>query len=109
LIAVLHYSPIQETVEGEPLEIFPFLGCSRLEEPLTRYPVTAVFHGHAHHGRPEGRTRTDAPVYNVSMTMMRELFPDRPFRLVDVHLPPAVGQPSEDRAADVPRAVATGS
>ena len=33
-IAVLHYSPIQETVEGEPLEIFPFLGCSRLEEPL---------------------------------------------------------------------------
>ena len=84
LIAVLHYSPIQETVEGEPLEIFPFLGCSRLEEPLTRYPVTAVFHGHAHHGRPEGRTRTGAPVFNVSMSMMRELFPERPFRIVEV-------------------------
>jgi len=84
LIAVLHYSPIQETVEGEPMEIFPFLGCSRLEEPLTRYPVTAVFHGHAHHGRPEGATRTGAPVFNVSMGMMRELFPERPFRIVEV-------------------------
>src|SRR5919112_2247382 len=81
LIAVLHYSPIQATVEGEPLEIFPFLGCSRLEEPLTRYPVTAVFHGHAHHGKPEGRTRTNAPVFNVSMSLMRELFPQRPFRV----------------------------
>jgi len=84
LIAVLHYSPIQETVEGEPMEIFPFLGCSRLEEPLTRYPVTAVFHGHAHHGRPEGATRTGAPVFNVSMGMMRELFPERPFRIIEV-------------------------
>ena len=65
-------------------EIFPFLGCSRLEEPLTRYPVTAVFHGHAHHGRPEGRTRTDVPVFNVSMSLMRELFPERPFRVVEV-------------------------
>jgi Icc-related predicted phosphoesterase len=86
LIAILHYAPIQATVEGEPLEIFPFLGCSRLEEPLTRYPVSAVFHGHAHHGQPEGRTRTDVPVFNVSASLMREVFPDRPFRLVDVHL-----------------------
>src|SRR3954453_7500300 len=84
LIAVLHYAPIQETVEGEPVEIFPFLGCSRLEEPLTRYPVTAVFHGHVHHGRQQGLTRTGAPVFNVSLSMMRELFPDRPFRIVDV-------------------------
>ena len=84
LIAVLHYSPIQETVEGEPVEIYPFLGCSRLEEPLTRYPVTAVFHGHAHHGKAEGVTRTGAPVFNVSMSMMRELFPERPFRIVEV-------------------------
>ena len=89
LIAILHYSPIQETVEGEPLEIFPFLGCSRLEEPLTRYPVTAVFHGHAHHGRPEGRTRTNAPVFNVSMSLMRELFPERPFRVFEIRMPPS--------------------
>jgi Icc-related predicted phosphoesterase len=86
LIAVLHYSPVQATVEGEPLEIYPFLGCSRLEEPLTRYPVHAVFHGHAHHGKPEGLTRTGAPVFNVSMGLMREMFPARPFRLIEVHM-----------------------
>jgi Icc-related predicted phosphoesterase len=83
-IAILHYSPIQGTVEGEPLEIYPFLGCSRLEEPLGRYPVTAVFHGHAHHGQPEGRTTKNVPVYNVSMSLMRVVFPDRPFRLLEV-------------------------
>jgi Icc-related predicted phosphoesterase len=86
LIAVLHYSPIQGTVEGEPLEIYPFLGCSRLEEPLTRYPVHAVFHGHAHHGQPEGRTRTGTPVFNVSLVLMREMFPARPFRLIEVNM-----------------------
>jgi Icc-related predicted phosphoesterase len=84
LVAVLHYSPIQETVEGEPREIFPFLGCSRLEEPLTRFDVSAVFHGHAHHGRPEGRTSKNAPVFNVSWSLMRELSPDRPFRIVEI-------------------------
>ena len=85
-IAILHYSPIQATVEGEPLEIYPFLGCSRLEEPLGRYPVTAVFHGHAHHGQPEGRTAKNVPVYNVSMSLMREVFPERPFRLIGVDM-----------------------
>src|SRR5262249_48052804 len=60
-IAVLHYAPVRDTVEGEPPEIFPYLGCSRLEEPLARYPVHAVFHGHAHNGAPEGRARGDIP------------------------------------------------
>ncbi len=92
-IAVLHYAPIQGTVEGEPLEIFPFLGCSRLEEPLGRYPVTAVFHGHAHHGRPEGRTTRGVPVFNVSMSLMREVFPERPFGLLEVDMT----TPSDDR------------
>src|SRR6185312_10815114 len=86
IVAILHYSPIQGTVEGEPREIFPYLGCSRLEEPLGRYPVTAVFHGHAHHGQPEGRTTKNVPVYNVSMSLMREVFPDRPFRVFEVDM-----------------------
>jgi Icc-related predicted phosphoesterase len=84
LVALLHYAPIQATVEGEPCEIYPFLGCSRLEEPLTRYPICAVIHGHAHHGAIEGRTRTNVPVYNVSASLMREHFPDRPFRVIEV-------------------------
>jgi Icc-related predicted phosphoesterase len=98
-IAILHYSPIQETVEGEPLEIFPFLGCSRLEEPLGRYPVTAVFHGHAHHGRAEGRTAKGVPVYNVSMTLMNELYPERPFRVIEIDMttPPDERRARSDR------------
>ncbi len=84
-IALLHYAPIQATVEGEPLEIYPFLGSSRLEDPINRYEVDAVLHGHAHHGSPEGRTSTQIPVYNVSMSLLRRAFPDRPaFRILEV-------------------------
>jgi Icc-related predicted phosphoesterase len=98
LVVLLHYAPIQATVEGEPLEIYPFLGCSRLEDPITRFPVTAVFHGHAHHGAPEGRTRTNVPVYTVSASLMREVFPERPFRLIELsHAETVV---SERRAGD---------
>lgn len=83
-VAILHYAPVRDTVEGEPLEIFPYLGCSRLEEPLTRYAVTTVVHGHAHHGAPEGRTSNGIPVYNVSLSLMRDLSPGRPYRIVEV-------------------------
>jgi Icc-related predicted phosphoesterase len=86
LVAVIHYSPVEGTVEGEPKEIYPFLGCSRLEEPIGRYPVSCVFHGHAHHGQPEGRTTKGVPVFNVSQTLMRELSPDQPFRLIDIDM-----------------------
>jgi Icc-related predicted phosphoesterase len=87
VVAILHYSPIEATVEGEPKEIYPFLGCSRLEGPLTQYPVNVVFHGHAHHGQPEGHTSAGAPVYNVSFGLMRELSPEQPFRLVKLGKP----------------------
>jgi Icc-related predicted phosphoesterase len=83
-IVVLHYSPIEATVEGEPREIYPYLGCSRLEEPLGRYEVTAVVHGHAHNGAPEGHTSAGTPVYNVALPLMRKLTPDRPFRILDL-------------------------
>lgn len=84
-VALLHYSPIQETVEGEPCEIFPYLGSSRLAEPLARYRVDAVFHGHAHRGRPEGRTAGGAPVYNVSVQVLQRSYPERPpFRILEI-------------------------
>ncbi|HEV8472734.1 MAG TPA: metallophosphoesterase [Methylomirabilota bacterium] len=90
-VALLHYSPIHVTLEGEPAEIYPFLGSSRLEEPLTRYPVAAVFHGHAHRGRLEGRTRDGAPVYNVSLPLLlQHAEPDRSaLRIVELALPAA--------------------
>jgi len=86
-VVLLHYSPIEGTVEGEPREIFPYLGSSRLEEPLTRYPVDAVFHGHAHHGSPEGRTIGNVPVFNVSMGLLQRLYPNQPpFRILELRL-----------------------
>ena len=84
-VALLHYAPIRATVEGEPEEIFPFLGCSRLEEPLERYPVTIAFHGHAHRGSLEGRTRVGTPVYNVAMPLLRkQLSAELPIRIVEL-------------------------
>src|SRR5512134_2692644 len=84
-VALLHYSPIVGTVEGEPKEIYPYLGSSRLEEPLIRYPVDAVFHGHAHHGCLEGKTVGGVKVYNVSLSLLQRSFPDQPpFRVVEL-------------------------
>ncbi len=84
-IALLHYAPIVETVFGEPPEIFPFLGSSRLEEPLNRYPVEAVFHGHAHAGSSEGRTKSGAPVFNVAKSLLQRCGPDAaPFKRFEV-------------------------
>jgi Icc-related predicted phosphoesterase len=86
-VAVLHYSPIQETVEGEPCDILPFLGSSRLEEPLNRFSVALALHGHAHNGQVEGRTSSNIPVYNVSMPLLKKHFPDHPpFRLLEISL-----------------------
>jgi Icc-related predicted phosphoesterase len=84
-IAVLHYAPIRDTVEGEPIDILPWLGSSRLEEPLARFEVSAVVHGHAHKGAPEGKTSTGIPVYNVAIQVLKAHYPDRPpFRLIEV-------------------------
>lgn len=84
-IVLLHYAPIRATVEGEPPEIFPFLGSTRLEEPLNRFRVSAAFHGHAHNGTPEGATATGVPVYNVSVPLMHKHAPDQqPYRLFEI-------------------------
>ena len=92
-IAVLHYAPIRATVENEPVEIFPFLGCSRLEDPLNRYPVMAVVHGHAHNGALEGRTSGGTPVYNVSLPLLRKTAPDHPhFRIIEVPVGSGAGE-----------------
>jgi Icc-related predicted phosphoesterase len=89
IVALLHYAPIAQTVEGEPPEIYPFLGSSRLEEPINTYRVALVIHSHAHRGQLEGKTTIGIPVYNVSMPLLSRSFADRPpFRLFDVPLSP---------------------
>ena len=69
IVVVLHYAPIAETAEGEPLELYPFLGCSRLAETIDRFKVSAVLHGHAHRGKYEGSTPGGTPVYNVARSV----------------------------------------
>ncbi|MDB5253795.1 MAG: metallophosphoesterase [Flaviaesturariibacter sp.] len=81
-IAVLHYAPIRETVVGEPEAIFPFLGCSRLAEPLNQHRVTAAFHGHAHIGTLEGTTSAGVPVYNVARPILAKA--GMPYYLLEV-------------------------
>jgi Icc-related predicted phosphoesterase len=94
-IALLHYSPIAGTVQGEPVDIYPFLGSSRLEDPLVRYPVTLVVHGHAHRGAMEGKTVNGVPVYNVAKPLLQRTHPERPpFRVLEV-----VREPAEEGAA----------
>jgi Icc-related predicted phosphoesterase len=65
-LAVMHYSPIVDTLVGEPLELYPFLGCSRFAEAVDCAGADLVLHGHAHHGSPIGKTAGNIPVYNVS-------------------------------------------
>jgi Icc-related predicted phosphoesterase len=99
-IALMHYAPIRATVEGESPETFAFLGSSRLEEPLSRYPVAAVFHGHAHVGSPEGATSSGVPVYNVSLPLMRKHYPDRPpFRIFEIRAADIAAPEQEPAAA----------
>jgi len=83
-IAVLHYAPIQETVKGEPEQIFPFLGSSRLAEPLIRKQVVAVFHGHAHVGTLEGTLSNGVKVYNVAKPILQKAGYPCPYYFLEV-------------------------
>lgn len=68
-IVLLHYSPVEATLDGEPREILPFMGSDRLAAPILEHGPDLVLHGHAHDGSPEGRIG-QVPVYNVSLPMM---------------------------------------
>ena len=84
-IVLLHYAPIRATVEGEPPEIFPWLGSTRLEEPINRFRVSACFHGHAHNGTAEGATSTNVPIFNVSIPLLQKQSGNKPpFRLFEI-------------------------
>ncbi|HZH02240.1 MAG TPA: metallophosphoesterase [Myxococcaceae bacterium] len=78
-VVLTHYSPVVGTVEGEGMEIRPFLGSSRLERPVDEYGADVVFHGHAHHGTPQGKTERGVPVYNVAMPLLAKISPERRF------------------------------
>jgi Icc-related predicted phosphoesterase len=83
-VVVLHYSPIAATVEGEAPEIFPFLGTSRLAEVVDRHGANLVVHGHAHHGKLDGKTTAGIPVHNVAITLLQAQTPSAVYRIFDI-------------------------
>lgn len=83
-VVVLHYAPVADTVKGEPPEIFPYLGSSRLAEVVDRHGANLILHGHAHHGGREGKTVGGIPVYNVALHLLQTMDPPVPYRIFDV-------------------------
>ncbi len=84
MIVLLHFSPIRETLHGELPELYPFLGSTRLEEVIDRYPISAVFHGHSHFGYPKGKTDKGIAVYNCAYPLMQKTSPGKPYALVEI-------------------------
>lgn len=75
IVAVLHYSPVAGTLEGEPLEIWQYLGSARLADALDRFDnIAFAVHGHAHHGTYEAATMRGTPVYNVAQRVLQDRF-----------------------------------
>lgn len=71
-VVLLHYSPVEETLAGEPEDRYPFLGSPRLAQPIDTNGVEVVFHGHAHHGSLKGQTPGGVPVFNVATQVLKE-------------------------------------
>ena len=72
----MHYSPVKDTLRGEPVEIYPFLGSYLLAEAVDRAGADLVLHGHAHRGQEQGVTPGGVPVRNVAQHVIR-----RPYKL----------------------------
>jgi len=69
-VVVLHYSPVADTLDGEPVELYPFLGSSLLSEPIDRLGADIILHGHAHHGVERGATQGGIPVRNAALPVI---------------------------------------
>ncbi len=83
-VIVIHYAPIGDTVKGEPPEIFPYLGNSRLAEVADRHGANLILHGHAHHGSADGKTTAGIPVHNVALHILQQQNPPVPYRVFEV-------------------------
>jgi Icc-related predicted phosphoesterase len=87
-VALMHYSPVKDTLHGEPPEIFAFLGSYLLAEAVDRGGAHLAIHGHAHRGREQGVTPGGVPVRNVAQPVIRG-----PYRVFE--LDPDGTEPSE--------------
>ena len=82
---LLHYAPISDTIQGEPKEIYPFLGSSRFGNVINNREVEAVFHGHAHYGKLTGETSSGTKVFNVAMPILEKSGYDPPVFIYEVN------------------------
>ena len=73
-VALLHYSPVKETLAGERLEIYPFLGSYLLAEAIDKAGADLAIHGHAHLGQEKGVTARGLPVRNVALPVLRRAY-----------------------------------
>jgi Icc-related predicted phosphoesterase len=83
-VAITHYAPIKETIVGEPEAIFPFLGSSRLERPISRHKPLMALHGHAHKGTFCARNENGIPIYNVALHILHDRNEEHPFALFNL-------------------------
>ncbi|HXG67241.1 MAG TPA: metallophosphoesterase [Blastocatellia bacterium] len=73
-VVLLHYSPIKDTLAGERLEIYPFLGSYLLAEAIDNAGADLAIHGHAHMGQEKGITPRGIPVRNVALPVLRHAY-----------------------------------
>ncbi|SCL39169.1 Predicted phosphoesterase [Micromonospora rhizosphaerae] len=74
LVSLTHYSPVPDTLAGEPLEIYPFLGCYQLGQAIDSAPTALALHGHAHHGTERGTTPGGVRVRNVAHPVIKQAY-----------------------------------
>ena len=84
IVVVTHYAPVVDTLEGELPEIWPYLGTSRMAEVIDRYGAALAVHGHAHRGKPDGKTPAGIPVHNVALALLLNQPVSCSYRLFDV-------------------------
>jgi Icc-related predicted phosphoesterase len=84
-IALTHYSPVRDTLRGEPPELYPFLGSYLLAEVIDAAGADLAVHGHAHHGTERGTTPGGIRVRNVAQPVIGSAY-----RLYELH--PAGGR-----------------
>lgn len=73
-VALMHYAPVPDTLVGEPLEIYPFLGSYLLGQAVDSAPTALAIHGHAHAGTERGRTPGGVRVRNVAHPVIKQAY-----------------------------------
>ncbi|MEU6105675.1 metallophosphoesterase family protein [Streptomyces flaveolus] len=73
-VALTHFSPVADTLAGEPPEIHPFLGSYLLAEAIDTAGADLAVHGHAHLGTEHGMTSGGVRVRNVAQPVIRRAF-----------------------------------